>query len=160
MYHKANLNRIMSDYTGQPIEKVGERRAGAARRTEAAGGREAPVPAAPLPTRKKQTFTPSSPPPHPLQIEEDTDRDRYMSPLEAKAYGLIDHIVGGDEAVFKVRPRGGAAGRGQLFVARSMLACVLVCPGCGPARVTRQGAGRWAPGRAASAATPSTPRLP
>lgn len=22
MYHKANLNRIMSDYTGQPIEKV------------------------------------------------------------------------------------------------------------------------------------------
>jgi ATP-dependent Clp protease protease subunit len=37
-----------------------------------------------------------------LQIEEDTDRDRYMSPLEAKAYGLIDHIVGGDEAVFKV----------------------------------------------------------
>ncbi|KAL4444947.1 hypothetical protein ABPG77_003997 [Micractinium sp. CCAP 211/92] len=56
MYHKANLNRIMSDYTGQPIEK----------------------------------------------IEEDTDRDRYMSPLEAKNYGLIDHIVGGDEAVFKV----------------------------------------------------------
>ncbi|KAI3438413.1 hypothetical protein D9Q98_000844 [Chlorella vulgaris] len=36
------------------------------------------------------------------KIEEDTDRDRYMSPLEAKAYGLIDHIVGGDEAVFKV----------------------------------------------------------
>jgi ATP-dependent Clp protease protease subunit len=23
MYHKANLNRIMSEYTGQPIEKVG-----------------------------------------------------------------------------------------------------------------------------------------
>ena len=22
MYHKANLNRIMSEYTGQPIEKV------------------------------------------------------------------------------------------------------------------------------------------
>lgn len=36
------------------------------------------------------------------QIEEDTDRDRYMSPLEAQAYGLIDHIVGGEEAVFKV----------------------------------------------------------
>lgn len=51
MYHKANLNRIMSDATGQPIET----------------------------------------------IEEDTDRDRYMSPLEAKNYGLIDHIVGGEE---------------------------------------------------------------
>ncbi|EFN57356.1 hypothetical protein CHLNCDRAFT_142728 [Chlorella variabilis] len=57
MYHKANLNRIMSQYTGQPIEK----------------------------------------------IEEDTDRDRYMSPLEAKNYGLIDSLVGGDEAVF-VKP--------------------------------------------------------
>ncbi|KFM26347.1 ATP-dependent Clp protease proteolytic subunit 3, chloroplastic [Auxenochlorella protothecoides] len=56
MYHKANLNRIMSDATGQPIET----------------------------------------------IEEDTDRDRYMSPLEAKNYGLIDHIVGGEEAVFKI----------------------------------------------------------
>lgn len=55
MYHKANLNRIMAEYTGQPIE----------------------------------------------QIEEDTDRDRYMSPLEAKAYGLIDQIIGGEEAVFK-----------------------------------------------------------
>lgn len=56
MYHKANLNRIMSEYTSQPIER----------------------------------------------IEEDTDRDRYMSPLEAKNYGIIDHIVGGEEAVFKV----------------------------------------------------------
>ena len=26
-----------------------------------------------------------------------------MSPLEAKAYGLIDHIVGGDDAVFQVQ---------------------------------------------------------
>eukprot|EP01026_Neomeris_dumetosa_P067727 TRINITY_DN6613_c0_g2_i10.p1 TRINITY_DN6613_c0_g2~~TRINITY_DN6613_c0_g2_i10.p1 ORF type:complete len:310 (-),score=36.43 TRINITY_DN6613_c0_g2_i10:121-978(-) len=56
MYHKANINRIMADYTGQPVE----------------------------------------------QIEEDTDRDRYMSPLEAKNYGLIDHIVGGDDAGFKI----------------------------------------------------------
>eukprot|EP00887_Chlorella_sp_A99_P004688 scaffold4.g4688.t1 len=24
MYHKANLNRIMADYTGQPVEQVGE----------------------------------------------------------------------------------------------------------------------------------------
>jgi len=57
MYHKANLNAIMADYTGQPIEK----------------------------------------------IEEDTDRDRYMSPLEAKEYGIIDEIIGGDEAVFQVQ---------------------------------------------------------
>jgi len=56
MYHKANINRIMADYTGQPVER----------------------------------------------IEEDTDRDRYMSPLEAKNYGLIDHIVGGDDAGFKI----------------------------------------------------------
>jgi ATP-dependent Clp protease, protease subunit len=55
MYHKANLNRIMSEYTKQPIER----------------------------------------------IEEDTDRDRYMSPIEAKSYGIVDHIVGGEEAVFK-----------------------------------------------------------
>ncbi|GIL70473.1 hypothetical protein Vretimale_3622 [Volvox reticuliferus] len=57
MYHKANLNRIMADYTSQPLSK----------------------------------------------IEEDTDRDRYMSPLEAKEYGLIDHIIGGEEAVFNVK---------------------------------------------------------
>ncbi len=31
------------------------------------------------------------------KIEEDTDRDRYMSPLEAKEYGIIDHIIGGEE---------------------------------------------------------------
>ena len=37
----------------------------------------------------------------PSQVEEDTDRDRYMSPLEAKAYGLIDVIVGGDDAGLK-----------------------------------------------------------
>lgn len=57
MYHKANLNRIIADYTGQPVNK----------------------------------------------IEEDTDRDRYMSPLEAKEYGIIDHIIGGEEAVFNIR---------------------------------------------------------
>eukprot|EP00239_Pterosperma_sp_CCMP1384_P009977 CAMPEP_0197866328 /NCGR_PEP_ID=MMETSP1438-20131217/44156_1 /TAXON_ID=1461541 /ORGANISM="Pterosperma sp., Strain CCMP1384" /LENGTH=317 /DNA_ID=CAMNT_0043484887 /DNA_START=51 /DNA_END=1004 /DNA_ORIENTATION=- len=33
-----------------------------------------------------------------VTVDEDTDRDRYMSPLEAKAYGLIDEIIGGDEA--------------------------------------------------------------
>ena len=57
MYHKANLNRIMADYSGQPLSKV----------------------------------------------EEDTDRDRYMSPLEAKEYGIIDHIIGGEEAVFDIK---------------------------------------------------------
>lgn len=57
MYHKANLNRIIADYTGQPLSK----------------------------------------------IEQDTDRDRYMSPLEAKEYGIIDHIIGGEEAVFNVK---------------------------------------------------------
>ena len=57
---QANLNRIMADYTSQPLAK----------------------------------------------IEEDTDRDRYMSPLEAKDYGIIDHIIGGEE----VRGRGGLHG--------------------------------------------------
>jgi hypothetical protein len=57
MYHKANLNRIIAEYTGQPLKKV----------------------------------------------EEDTDRDRYMSPIEAREYGLIDHIVGGEQAVFNSR---------------------------------------------------------
>merc|ERR1712193_506980 len=36
------------------------------------------------------------------KIEEDTDRDRYMSPLEAKDYGIIDHIIGGDDATFRL----------------------------------------------------------
>ena len=39
------------------------------------------------------------------QIEEDTDRDRYMSPLEAKQYGIIDHVIGGDEAGFQIKAR-------------------------------------------------------
>jgi ATP-dependent Clp protease, protease subunit len=56
MYHKSNINRIMSEYTGQTVE----------------------------------------------QVEADTDRDRYMSPLEAKHYGIIDNIIGGDEAGYKI----------------------------------------------------------
>ena len=36
------------------------------------------------------------------KIDEDTDRDRYMSPLEAKQYGLIDTVIGGDDAGLKV----------------------------------------------------------
>merc|ERR1711907_173484 len=47
MYHKANLNRIMSSFTGQSSKR----------------------------------------------IEKDTDRDRYMSPVEAKEYGIIDKII-------------------------------------------------------------------
>ena len=57
MYHKANLNRLMSYHTGQDVKKV----------------------------------------------DEDTDRDRYMSPLEAKAYGIIDEIIGGDDAGLKIQ---------------------------------------------------------
>jgi ATP-dependent Clp protease, protease subunit len=56
MYHKTNINRIMSEYTGQTVET----------------------------------------------IEADTDRDRYMSPIEAKTYGLIDHVVGGDDAGYAI----------------------------------------------------------
>ncbi len=36
------------------------------------------------------------------QIDEDTDRDRYMSPLEAKQYGVIDVVIGGDDAGLKI----------------------------------------------------------
>lgn len=28
---------------------------------------------------------------------------RYMSPLEAREYGIIDHIIGGEEAVFDIK---------------------------------------------------------
>uniref|UniRef100_A0A7S3E2I6 ATP-dependent Clp protease proteolytic subunit n=1 Tax=Chloropicon laureae TaxID=464258 RepID=A0A7S3E2I6_9CHLO len=37
------------------------------------------------------------------QIDLDTDRDRYMSPIEAMEYGIIDEIIGGEEAVSKVQ---------------------------------------------------------
>jgi len=36
------------------------------------------------------------------KIDVDTDRDRYMSPLEAKNYGLIDEVIGGDDAGLKI----------------------------------------------------------
>ena len=36
------------------------------------------------------------------KIDEDTDRDRYMSPLEAKQYGVIDIVIGGDDAGLKI----------------------------------------------------------
>ena len=57
LYHKANLNTIMSYHTGQSY----------------------------------------------MAIEEDTDRDFFMSPLEAKEYGLIDGVVGGDDAGLKLK---------------------------------------------------------
>ena len=37
------------------------------------------------------------------QVEEDTDRDRYMSPLESKQYGIIDYVIGGDDAGFVIQ---------------------------------------------------------
>jgi ATP-dependent Clp protease protease subunit len=36
------------------------------------------------------------------KIDADTDRDRYMSPLEAKNYGVIDIVIGGDDAGLKI----------------------------------------------------------
>lgn len=36
------------------------------------------------------------------QVDEDTDRDRYMSPLEAQQYGVIDDIIGGPMATMVV----------------------------------------------------------
>ena len=36
------------------------------------------------------------------QNDEDTARGRYMSPLEAKNYGIIDEIIGGDDAGLKI----------------------------------------------------------
>ena len=38
-----------------------------------------------------------------VQLEEDTDRDNYMSPLEAKQYGLIDYVIGGDDAGYQIK---------------------------------------------------------
>jgi ATP-dependent Clp protease protease subunit len=32
------------------------------------------------------------------QLEKDTDRDRFMDPVEAKKYGLIDEIISSEEA--------------------------------------------------------------
>jgi ATP-dependent Clp protease protease subunit len=37
------------------------------------------------------------------RVDRDTDRDRYMSALEAKEYGIIDHVIGGDDAGFKIK---------------------------------------------------------
>jgi ATP-dependent Clp protease, protease subunit len=38
----------------------------------------------------------------PKRIEEDIDRDRFMSPAEAQEYGLIDHIISGPGQVIEV----------------------------------------------------------
>lgn len=52
------------------------------------------------------------------QLEEDTDRDRYMSPLEAKQYGLIDNVIGGDDAGFKFTVCIELAGLPHIFIHR------------------------------------------
>lgn len=36
------------------------------------------------------------------QVEADTDRDRYMSPLESVTYGIIDQVIGGNDAGYKI----------------------------------------------------------
>ena len=36
------------------------------------------------------------------QIGADTDRDNFMSADAARTYGLIDHVIGGDDAGFKI----------------------------------------------------------
>ena len=36
------------------------------------------------------------------QVEADTDRDRDMSPIESVKYGIIDHVVGGDDAGYDI----------------------------------------------------------
>jgi ATP-dependent Clp protease protease subunit len=47
LYHKRTLNKLLSEHTGQPLEK----------------------------------------------IEQDTERDFFMSPAEAQTYGLIDQVL-------------------------------------------------------------------
>uniref|UniRef100_A0A803MCX7 ATP-dependent Clp protease proteolytic subunit n=2 Tax=Chenopodium quinoa TaxID=63459 RepID=A0A803MCX7_CHEQI len=53
MHNKNNITRIISDFTGRPVE----------------------------------------------QVEKDIDRDRYMSPIEAVEYGLIDGVVDKDSII-------------------------------------------------------------
>jgi len=38
------------------------------------------------------------------RLQEDTDRDRFMSPEEAKEYGLIDHVVDRAPIAFPTSP--------------------------------------------------------
>ena len=98
MYHKANLNRIMSECTGQPIEKVpsSPRPLYMMRCLLGILCTALQTMSVKLTDRQASADIFSA-----VQIDEDTDRDRYMSPLEAKQYGLIDHVIGGDEAGFK-----------------------------------------------------------
>jgi ATP-dependent Clp protease protease subunit len=46
------------------------------------------------------------------KIEEDVDRDRFMSPDEAKEYGLIDNVVSSQEELAAV-PTGNGTGEGE-----------------------------------------------
>ena len=119
MFHKANLNRILAACTGKSVRqgRGGGRAVVAVVRWGLVAGWVAgegwgvgragwsrPVhlahpPASPIP--------PCPPASQAAQIDADTDRDRYMSALEAKQYGLIDRVIGGDDAGFKARGRGG-----------------------------------------------------
>jgi len=129
MYHKANLNRIMSDYTGKPLAKIEEDTdrdrcddgalmfgAGAPLLDTAAdtscavggGGWVGGMGRRSCSMQRKPDLAdaPSAQQQHgnhhpPLHHHRHTRR--YMSPIEAREYGIIDHIIGGDEAVFKVK---------------------------------------------------------
>lgn len=46
------------------------------------------------------------------KIEEDVDRDRFMSPEEAREYGLIDNVVASQEELAAV-PTGNGTGEGE-----------------------------------------------
>ncbi len=43
------------------------------------------------------------------QVDKDSDRDYYMSAVEAKAYGIVDHVVDNSGDVQKLAPSGVAA---------------------------------------------------
>ena len=129
MYHATTLNRIMSEYTGQTIEQVRKsvcisKLCAHCRITASRSHMQVKLQGTPSPhsqprmsshvqssrpraqcsqkfslsLRLQEAFTQLCV----VQIEIDTDRDNYMSPLEAKHYGIIDHVVGGDDAGYQM----------------------------------------------------------